>query len=401
MEVLMLLDTRKMSKDLNYKKGLLVVEIETVNLEKLINFLWRKDVKVRNLKRNSLTNCTMEIEFIDYEVLLEGVKKTNSKLKVLNRKGIMFKILKLKRRRTLLVTVLIFVGVLYYLSSFIWKIEVVTESYIAPFEIRELLKSYGIEKGTYKNSFDVHRVEERIIDDNDEVMWVKARIDGSKLKVEVIERQAPPKIKEEKLTGNIVAKRDGEVQRIFSQGGTVMVERGKIVKKGDLLIKGEQGKEGKEYDVKAEGNVFAKTFYEQKKEIPKSTVVRKKTGEKARSYYIKIGGKKVYIKNALNAFENYDKIENNKWFIGEEIYEEVLEENVEANTDMVIKELSNNVLLNLDKFVKVLEVKPEIKDKGDNFLVTVLVIAEEDISLEEAKSDIIEENTERKAENNE
>ncbi|WP_243151847.1 sporulation protein YqfD [Clostridium senegalense] len=390
-----------MSKDLNYKKGLLVVEIETVNLEKLINFLWRKDVKVRNLKRNSLTNCTMEIEFIDYEVLLEGVKKTNSKLKVLNRKGIMFKILKLKRRRTLLVTVLIFVGVLYYLSSFIWKIEVVTESYIAPFEIRELLKSYGIEKGTYKNSFDVHRVEERIIDDNDEVMWVKARIDGSKLKVEVIERQAPPKIKEEKLTGNIVAKRDGEVQRIFSQGGTVMVERGKIVKKGDLLIKGEQGKEGKEYDVKAEGNVFAKTFYEQKKEIPKSTVVRKKTGEKARSYYIKIGGKKVYIKNALNAFENYDKIENNKWFIGEEIYEEVLEENVEANTDMVIKELSNNVLLNLDKFVKVLEVKPEIKDKGDNFLVTVLVIAEEDISLEEAKSDIIEENTERKAENNE
>ncbi|GAA0126761.1 sporulation protein YqfD [Clostridium sp. CTA-19] len=397
----MLLDTRKMSKDLNYKKGLLVVEIETVNLEKLINFLWRKDVKVRNLKRNSLTNCTMEIEFIDYEVLLEGVKKTNSKLKVLNRKGIMFKILKLKRRRTLLVTVLIFVGVLYYLSSFIWKIEVVTESYIAPFEIRELLKSYGIEKGTYKNSFDVHRVEERIIDDNDEVMWVKARIDGSKLKVEVIERQAPPKIKEEKLTGNIVAKRDGEVQRIFSQGGTVMVERGKIVKKGDLLIKGEQGKEGKEYDVKAEGNVFAKTFYEQKKEIPKSTVVRKKTGEKARSYYIKIGGKKVYIKNALNAFENYDKIENNKWFIGEEIYEEVLEENVEANTDMVIKELSNNVLLNLDKFVKVLEVKPEIKDKGDNFLVTVLVIAEEDISLEEAKSDIIEENTERKAENDE
>ncbi|WP_242865262.1 sporulation protein YqfD [Clostridium sp. ATCC 25772] len=390
-----------MSKDLNYKKGLLVVEIETVNLEKLINFLWRKDVKVRNLKRNSLTNCTMEIEFIDYEVLLEGVKKTNSKLKVLNRKGIMFKILKLKRRRTLLVTVLIFVGVLYYLSSFIWKIEVVTESYIAPFEIRELLKSYGIEKGTYKNSFDVHRVEERIIDDNDEVMWVKARIDGSKLKVEVIERQAPPKIKEEKLTGNIVAKRDGEVQRIFSQGGTVMVERGKIVKKGDLLIKGEQGKEGKEYDVKAEGNVFAKTFYEQKKEIPKSIVVRKKTGEKARSYYIKIGGKKVYIKNALNAFENYDKIENNKWFIGEEIYEEVLEENVEANTDMVIKELSNNILLNLDKFVKVLEVKPEIKDKGDNFLITVLVIAEEDISLEEAKSDIIEENIEEKAEKNE
>lgn len=397
----MLLDIRKMSKDLNYKKGLLVVEIETVNLEKLINFLWRRDVKVRNLKRNSLTNCTMEIEFIDYEILLEGVKKTNSKLKVLNRKGIMFKILKLKRRRTLLVTVLIFVGVLYYLSSFIWKIEVVTENYIAPFEIRELLRSYGIEKGTYKNSFDVHRIEERIIDDNDEVMWVKARIDGSKLKVEVIERQAPPKIKEEKLTGNIVAKRDGEIQRIFSQSGTVMVERGKIVKKGDLLIKGEQGKEGKEYDVKAEGNVFAKTFYEEKKEIPKNKVVRKKTGEKARSYYIKIGGKKVYIKNALNAFENYDKIENNKWFIGEEIYEEVLEENVEANTDLVVKELSNNILLNLDKFVKVLEVKPEIKDKGDNFLITVLVIAEEDISLEEAKSDIVEENIEGKAEKNE
>lgn len=396
---LMLLDIKKMNRIANYTKGILIIEVDTVNSEKLINFLWRKNVKIKNLKRNSLTNYTMEIEFIDYEILLEGAKKTNSKVRVLNKKGLLFEVLRLKRRRTLLITVLVFVGILYYLSSFIWKIEIVTEKYIAPFEIRDLLKTYGIEKGTYKNSFDMHRLEERIIDDNDEVMWVKARVDGSKLRVEVIERQAPPKIKEEEFTGNIVAKRDGEIDRVFSQSGTVIVEKGKVVKKGDLLIKGEQGKEGKEYNVKAEGKVFAKTFYETSKKVPKIIINKKKTGKKATSYYIKFKDKKVYIKNSLNAFENYDKIEDNKGIIGKETYEEVLEEQINVDTDEVVKELTNSILLNLDKSVKILEIKPEIKDVGEEVLVSVLIIAKEDISQEEIvqedikQDDVLEEKT--------
>ena len=376
-----------MSRMKKYNKGVLLVEVETLKSEKLLNYLWKKDIKLRRIKRNSLTNYTMEIEFKDYNTLLEGVKKVDGKVKVLNRDGIMFTILKLKRRRSLIITLVIFIGVIYYLSSFIWSIDVVTENYIPPFEIREMLKDYGIEKGVNKNSFDVYRLQERIIDDNDEVMWVKARIEGCKLKVEIVERQAPPKIKEPEVTGNVIASKNGEVQRIFSKSGTVLVERGQVVKEGDVLIKGEQGKEGKEYITNAEGAVIAKTFYEVKKEVPKLNIEKKRTGKIAKSYYIDIKGKRIYLKNALNTFEKYDKIEDNKGIIKTEIYHEVLEEEKATNIDDIVEEMKRSILLNLNKSVNVLDVKKDIKEQGDKVLIEVVIIAEEDISKNQTITD--------------
>ena len=45
--------------------------------------------------------------------------------------------------------------------------------------------------------------------------------------------------------------------------------------------------------------------------------------------------------------------------------------------------LNRNIILNLDKSVKILEVIPEIKEMEDKFLVNLLVIAEENIATEE------------------
>ncbi|WP_243190389.1 sporulation protein YqfD [Clostridium faecium] len=373
----------KMNNIKKYGNGILTIEVQSLKPEKFINFLWRNNVVIKNVKRRSLTNYTMKINLQDYNTVLEGAARTNSKVTVLKRKGSIFKILKLRRRKTLVITLALFVGVLYYLSSFIWKVEIITDKYLSPFEIRMQLKSYGIDKGTFKKDFDVYKLEEKIIEDNDEVMWVKARIEGSKLTVQVAERQAPPKIREHKTTGNIVASKDGEVDRIFSITGTSVVEPGKIVKRGDLLIKSEQGKEGKEYNIKAEGTVYAKTFYEKNKEVPKYTIKRERTGNVSKSYYVKFKDKKLYIRNGLNDFENYDKIDNNKGIIKTETYHEVVEEKVPTEVDEVIKELNRNIILNLDKSVKILEVIPEIKEMEDKFLVNLLVIAEENIATEE------------------
>ncbi|HAG44316.1 MAG TPA: sporulation protein YqfD, partial [Clostridium sp.] len=215
---------------------------------------------------------------------------------------------------------------------------------------------------------------------------------GSKLMVQVAERQAPPKIREHKTTGNIVASKDGEVDRIFSTSGTTIVEPGKIVKQGDLLIKSEQGKEGKEYNVKAEGTVYAKTFYERSEEVPEYTVKRERTGKVSKSYYIKFKDKKFYMRNGLKDFENYDKIDNNKGIIKTETYYEVVEEKVPTDVDEVVKELNRNIILNLDKSVSILEVIPEIKKMEDNYVVNLLVIAEENIAIEEIadKEEVLE-----------
>lgn len=372
-----------MSRLKSFKKSYIIAEVQTVNPEKILNYLWKNKVSIRNIKRNNVASLNLEIRLCDYEVLEEVVRKTGGKIRIQKRAGMRFLIFKVKQRKLLLGGIIIFFGMLYYLSSFIWKIEIITKHNLTPLEVRMLIKSYGIKPGVKKSSINVEKLEKDIIKDTDEVMWVKARIEGSKLSVEVVERQAPPKVKEMQLTGNVVAKMDGVIERIYTISGTAVTEPGKIVKKGDLLIKGEQGKEGKVYTVKGEGKVYGRTFYEEIVEIPLTTVERERTGNVLKNYFISVKDKKFYVKNSLNNFEDYDKIENNRGIINSETYYEVVESSKPTNPEEVAKELENKIRLNLDKSVQIIKVDPKIEKLEDKYVIKVLVIAEEDIASDE------------------
>ncbi|HAG44317.1 MAG TPA: sporulation protein YqfD, partial [Clostridium sp.] len=104
------MNMEKMNNVKKYGNGILVIEVQSLKPEKFINFLWRNDVVIKNVKRRSLTNYTMEISLKDYNAVLEGATKTNSRIKVLKRKGVTFKLLKLKRRKTLVITLILFIG---------------------------------------------------------------------------------------------------------------------------------------------------------------------------------------------------------------------------------------------------------------------------------------------------
>jgi similar to stage IV sporulation protein len=337
----------------------------------------------------------LELRLCDYKLLEEAVRKTDGKIRIQKRNGLLFLFIKIRQRKLLLGGIAIFFGILYYLSSFIWKIEITTKHHLTPLELRMLVGRYGITTGIKKSSFNVEKLEEQIIKDTNEVMWVKARIEGSKLSIEVVERQAPPQIKEPEFTGNIVAKMDGVVERIYTTAGTAVTEPEKVVKKGDLLIKGEQGKEGKVYTIKAEGRVYARTFYEEFAELPLYTTQRVRTGNVLKNYYLSFKDKKFYVKNSLNNFVNYDRIENNRGIINNETYYEVNEENKDTDPQEVARQIENKIRLNLDKSVKIIEVTPDIQKLEDKYVIKVLVIAEEDI----AKNEVVQDNNEPIIEN--
>lgn len=392
------METMKRFDDI--KASYVKVRIEAVEIEKILNYLWNKKVEVRNIKNNNKFSVDLQIELKDYSVLREGVKKARGKMMVLDRKGTSFFWLRLSSRKFLVLGIAIFFCVLYYLSTFIWKVEIVTERYLAPVEIRNVLKEYGIDVTTKKSAINVVEVEKALVRDFDEIMWIKVRIEGSKLSVEIKERQEPPQIKEKpNYTGNIVAKKNGVVNRINTISGTPVVKAGQAVNAGELLIKGQEGKEGMEFEVMAEGKVPATVFYEETLEVPKTHVVKERTGNKKVRYGINVNNKIIYIGKSLNNFVNYDKIET-KWgiFIKEAYFEtEEVEKDVE--TDRIVKDLQNKIYLNLDRAAKVLSVTPEIDEDGEKYKIRVLVTVEEDIARSEVATPQPEEQSQEKSAN--
>lgn len=359
------------------------MEIESFMPEKFINLLWKNGIVARNIKKVNITTLVLQVKLSDYVEICKVAKKTNTKIVIIGRNGLSFFLIKIRSRSALLLGVILFVCIIYYLSTFIWNIEITTEHYISPYELRNQIKGFGVTQGLRKKNIDVYDIENKILRNNDEIMWVKARIEGVKLKVDVIERQSPPIIIVDGTPFDLIANKDGIVVRVFTTQGTAVVKNGDLIQKGDLLVKGEQGKEGSVYAVHAEGEVIAKTFYEEIKDVPLYNKSRIETGNIISNLYIKFADKKIYLKNSLIPYGNYDKIETNNGFIYKEIYYEVQEENILVDPIKVTKEIYSNILRNLDKSVKIIDKIEDVKKDKDKYSIKVLVVAEENIAKQE------------------
>lgn len=374
----------------NYKKGIITIEIQSLIPERFVNLMWKNDVYIKNIKKKSITTMTMDINLSDYDKIQEIAKKTKTKIKITGRRGVTFFLIKIKRRAALPIGILIFMGVLYYLSTFIWNIEISVDRNLSPYEIRQQLTSFGIKPGISKRSINVYDIEEKLIKNNENVMWVRARVEGAKLKITAAERQSPPNIISEDSPCNLVAKKDGELVRVYTKAGTPVVKRGDIIKKGQILVKGEQGKEGSVYPVHAVGDVICRTFYEESKSVKIDTVKKERTGNKIENLYFTINGKDIYLKKSVNKFNKYDKIEDNTLFIKRQTYYEVKETTIHGDPKKIVEDTTNElyskIVANLDKSVTIID-KIVNYEAGDSYKVRVLVVAEENVAMPEKISE--------------
>lgn len=388
---------KEVNKFKKYKNGVITIEIQSLIPERFVNLMWKNGVYIKNIKKKNITTMTMDISLNDYDKIEEIAKKTKTKIKITGRRGFAFFLIKIKRRIALSIGVLLFMGVLYYLSTFIWKIEISVDHNLSPYEIRQQLTSFGVKQGISKKSINVYDIEEKLIKSNGNIMWVRVRIDGAKLKVTVAERQSPPSVVSEDTPCNLVAKKDGEVVRVYTTAGTSMVKKGDIIRKGQILVKGEQGKEGSTYAVHAIGDVICRTFYEEVKNVKIDTVKKERTGNKIENLCLSIKGKDIYLKKSVNKFDKYDKIEDNTFFIKKETYYEVKETTVHGDAKKIVDDTTNELYIkiceNLDKSVKIID-KIVNYEAGDTYMVRVLVVAEENIALPERISE--QQNQEKK-----
>lgn len=377
----------KLSK---YHSGHILIEITGIRPEKILNLFWKNDIKVKNIKKKNITTIQLDINLKDYEKVEKICRQTGNKLKILRRKGLVFILFKIKARKSLLLGILIFICILYYLSTYIWGINIKSEQSVAPYEIRQQLRTMGIVPGINKKKINVYDIEEKLIKYNDDIMWAKVRMDGSKMKISVIERVAPPKVEVDNSPCNIIARKDGQIIRVFTSSGTPMVKTGDVVKKGQLLVKGEQGKKENSYEVHAKGCVIARTFYEREKEISIQQRKKERTGNKIENYYMIIKNKRIYLKNSLIKFDNYDKIGDNRFLIKKETYYEVVENKIKLDKqkliDQAVEELYSNININLDKNV-IVDKKVDVKLQDNNYLVRLVLIVEENIGVPEKVND--------------
>lgn len=367
------------------KKGQLTIEITALSPERIINMIWHKKINVQNVRKRNTSTLQLEINYEDYKEIKGITSKAKGKVKVIGRTGIIFLVYKIKSKLSLVAGFGVFVVMLFILSRYIWGIEIDTKRYVSPFEIRKVLTSIGVKPGMSKEKVDIREVEKKLENISSDIMWVRVRIEGSTLKVLIEEKTNPPAFIEKGAEGGIVAKMDGEVKQIYVNKGTPTVKMGDFVKKGQLLISPEQGnKDESKEQVKSEGTIVAKTFYEKNVEVKVLGDEEVVTGNRKSDIYISILGKKIYLKKTIKNFDVYDKIEENNYFVGKDIYIEKLNKPIEKSKEEIIKSTLDNMyksqLSKLDKKAKIIETIPKEEDLGNGVInLKVVYVVEQEI----------------------
>lgn len=333
------------------KKGKIKVEILVKDIEKILNILWLQNIAVSKVIKVNITTLRLEVDYINYGRLCEVVRSVGGKVRVLEGKGLIFLLGKMKKRYSIVIAVVVFFAIIYFLSTYIWSIDITVGKNVTPFEIREQLKEIGVSPGVRKSSLDEKEIERKLESLNSEILWLRVRVEGSTLKVVITEKVNPP-VKDEDKYGNLVADMDGQIKRIYTYSGRAVVKNDDIVKKGAVVIEGIDGNEGEEYVVRPSGMVIANTFYEKEMNIKISGVEYKRSGNKDLDIYIELFGKKIYLKKSTKDFEKYDKIEKSGKIFNEVIYYERVASTIEITESEGVKSVLDTLEKSLSKDLK-------------------------------------------------
>lgn len=364
--------------------GKLTIEIKALKVEKILNAIWNKGIPVRNVIKLDLTTIMFDVDYANYDEILSIVKRFKGKSKIINKGGWLFRFIKLKKSISLVIGIFIFFGIIYVLSNNIWSIDIETKENLTPFEVRRQLESIGVKPGLKKSDINVYEIERKMQTINSQIMWIRARIEGSTLHL-VIEEKINPPSTETKESDSVVAKSDGEIKRVYTYSGNPAVVPGDIVKEGDILINPVQGREGFEVDIKPKGRVIANTFYDKYMEVQVNGEKLERSGNKQSDIYLRLWNKKIYLKKVINKFQYYDKIEENNGVFNRTVYFEKRAIQVDTDKDKIIedacKKLEDSLKRTLSNDVKIInkDITTEYIGEG-KLLVKVIFTVEQDIA---------------------
>lgn len=221
-----------MIKWINKVKGLITIEIDGFNVERLLNKIVKHRINIISCKR--LTSNISEITILDSDkIKLDKLLKREYKVSIssTSKSNNIYKFL--FGRYGFVVGVIVAMICFTFLSGKVWSIKVTGIETINTYEIIELLNEVGIDKGVKMKEINTEEVESLILEKIQEVSLVSVIKIGSTIAVNIKEKVRNNE--DENITA-IVSDFDGIINNVELIQGTCLVKSGDVVKRGDVLV---------------------------------------------------------------------------------------------------------------------------------------------------------------------
>lgn len=280
-----------------FLQGYVVLKVRGPKLERFLNRSAQAGVWVWDAERLSTGMMVARVSLGGFRKIRALCRGQGWRVSIAEKVGAPFALARLARRKALVAGGVLCFLALYVASGYVWFVAVAGEEGLPVARILEVAKGAGLAPGVPKSEIDRHEVQRRLLLDIDELSWAVVRLDGTRAVIEATLRMGldPAATR----PGDLVAARDGIVQRVTVLSGHAVVAPGDTVAKGDVLISGfippgepahhEMLAAGKAPYVRADGTVAARVWYEGQALVPLVQRRERPTGKSARAVEVEWG----------------------------------------------------------------------------------------------------------------
>lgn len=253
--------------------------------EKFLNLTARAGITLWNLRRTK-TGLYANTLKSNYKKLLPIAEKAGVRISVIKRAGLPPKIEKHRKRYGFLLGVILFFLILWYLSGYVWVVQIDGNKTVDSREIEYALTDLGLKPGTRINTLDMKDVEQKALIKLPELSWMHINFEGSTAQVAVGERSSRPELVPDNRPCNVKATQTGKIIKMKVDNGVTMLKIGDTAIKGDLLVSGviQEETSGLTRYVHASAKIFAQTKHDITVTVPFKSTENHDTGKVIKKY---------------------------------------------------------------------------------------------------------------------
>lgn len=239
-------------------RGIIKLEISGYAYEKMLNDMSANSIPCFNIKvRNEC--LYLEIYKKYFSRVDDICQKYNLGLNILSRKGIVFRILRYKKRYGIVAGILLFIVVSFLLSNTVLKIDINGNDNIPDEKIIEFLNKNNVDYWSFIPGIDMENMGRRMYIEFDDISWATVRNSGGILIVDIREGTDKPDMVPLNQKCNVISDKDAQIIKIKVYSGTPLVKEGDGIAKGNIIISGiVTDKFGKSEAVRADGKIIAR-----------------------------------------------------------------------------------------------------------------------------------------------
>ena len=302
---------------IRFLRGYLTIKVWGFSPERFMNLCSNHNIFLWNVINHG-EFYSMNISLKAFYKLRPITRKTGTRVVITNRYGLAFLSVKMWKRKIFLLGLLSSLMFWMWMSGFIWAVEIEGNHFVTTDVFLDFLKEKGVESGIKKKTVNIEELEKEIRTKFNIVTWTSAKIDGTKLVIQLKENHLTTVQKKEydSETGmDLVASKDGIVISIVTRSGIPRVKAGDVVKKGDILVDGGIPILGDDAMVKhynfcvADADILLQCIYTMKEEQQEKYQRKQYTGKQQNRFFLMVHTAKVHLPYFPKKFEAYDLLE--------------------------------------------------------------------------------------------